>query len=38
MLYCIEVHLLARYIQWTKIHGETVKYVSVIEQERECPI
>jgi hypothetical protein len=27
MFYYIEVHLLAYYIQWIKMHGETVKYI-----------
>jgi hypothetical protein len=26
MFYYIEVHLLAHYIQWIKMHGETVKH------------
>jgi hypothetical protein len=25
MFYYIEVHLLAHYVQWIKMHGETVK-------------
>jgi hypothetical protein len=28
MFYYIEVHLLAHYIQWIKMHGETVKFIS----------
>jgi hypothetical protein len=27
MFYYIEVHLLAHYIQWIKMHGETVKFI-----------
>jgi hypothetical protein len=26
MFYYIDVHLLANYIQWIKMHGETVKF------------
>jgi hypothetical protein len=31
MFYYIEVHLLAHYIQWNKMHGETVKLNELLQ-------
>jgi hypothetical protein len=36
MFYYIDMHLLARYIQWIKMHGETVKTFSLFKFV-ECP-
>jgi hypothetical protein len=42
MFYYIEVYLLAHYIEWIKMHGETVKYLrsfnNVMTWIRHCNI